>query len=196
MHRFICDFLLDIVQNSFEAGAPLVAVSLVEDARRFSCTVADTGRGMDEEMRHRVLDPFGCASLKHPERRVNLGLPFLRETMWRAGGIFRLETKAGVGTTVRFTCDLRHVDTPPVGDVPGTLLLLLSDARARQVSVFRRLSSPKGSGSYRVTREMMLQKFGGLEKSDSLRGARSFLRRQEEKLELLRVQRPLVLTKE
>lgn len=195
MHRFICDFLLDIVQNSFEAGAPSVQVTIEEDAGRLACTVTDTGKGMDETMRNQVLDPFHGGSSKHPGRPVSLGIPFLAEAMRETGGQFHLSSQPGQGTTVRFVCDLHHVDTPPTGDIPGTILLLLSDARAGEVSVFRSLDTPKGRGSYRVTKSGLVQELGDLRKGDALLLARAYLRSQEGGLERWKVERRLVLSK-
>ena len=44
MHIFICDFLLDIVQNSYEAGSTEVNLTLEEDDTLLVCTVEDNGR--------------------------------------------------------------------------------------------------------------------------------------------------------
>ena len=95
----------------------------------------------------------------------------------------------------RFVCDLHHVDTPPTGDIPGTILLLLSDARAGEVSVFRSLDTPKGRGSYRVTKSGLVQELGDLRKGDALLLARAYLRSQEGELERWKVERRLVLSK-
>lgn len=194
MHRFICDFLLDVAQNSFEADASLLRISIEESADWFSCTVIDNGKGMDERMQGQVLSPFHEGT-KHPARPVSLGIPFLSETMRSTGGRFSLSSMPGKGTTVRFECNLHHVDTPPTGDIPGTLLLLYSDSRATEVSVFRSLATPKGSGSYQVRRSELVQALGDLRRGDALLLARTFLREKEKELERWKVERRLDLAK-
>ena len=70
-------FLLDIVQNSFEAGSTEVLLTLEEDDILLVCTIEDNGKGMDEDLKARVLDPFVTDGVKHTKRKVGLGLPFL-----------------------------------------------------------------------------------------------------------------------
>ena len=52
--------VLDIAQNSVAAGATRIEISVSIDtaARRLTLTIADNGKGMSEEVRRRVTDPF------------------------------------------------------------------------------------------------------------------------------------------
>ncbi|MDD3058996.1 MAG: sensor histidine kinase, partial [Sphaerochaeta sp.] len=77
MHICIDDYLLDIVQNSFEAASSLVELVLDETESTLACLVRDNGKGMDAEVQKRVLDPFYSDGKKHAKRKVGLGLPFL-----------------------------------------------------------------------------------------------------------------------
>ncbi|MGL4368765.1 MAG: ATP-binding protein, partial [Spirochaetota bacterium] len=76
MHHSVCDFLLDIVQNSIEAGSGVITVDLVEKKGILSVCVGDDGKGMDAETLSRVCDPFCTDGVKHEKRSIGLGLPF------------------------------------------------------------------------------------------------------------------------
>ena len=82
--------VLDIAQNSVDAGASLIQISLciATAQKRMTLTIADNGRGMPAEFAARVTDPF-CTS--RTSRRVGLGLPFLRTNL-------AIATAAGINT--------------------------------------------------------------------------------------------------
>lgn len=194
MHPFICDFLLDIVQNSFEVKAPHVTLTLDEHDRMLNCVVKDDGKGMSEEVKKRAVDPFYTDGVKHRERKVGLGLPFLAQEMEEAGGTFRLSSEVGKGTEVAFGFDLDNIDTPPMGDLPGTLLLLFTDPRARneEFTVVRNLATEKGRKGYTVSRSDLKDAMGGdLSDSGNMLLIRQFLASQEESLDPVRVGHPL-----
>ena len=79
MHASIADVIADTAQNSIEAGAKNVTVSLVEDGEYVSVSIADNGKGMDEGVLGRVFDPFFTEAGKHDRRKVGLGLPILKQ---------------------------------------------------------------------------------------------------------------------
>ena len=86
MHFAVCDFLLDLVQNSVEAGAGTITVSVDDDGEWISASVADDGKGMDEVELERAKDPFYTDGKKHSRRKVGLGIPFLLHAVEQAGG--------------------------------------------------------------------------------------------------------------
>lgn len=183
MHIFICDFLLDIVQNSYEAGSTEVLLSIEEDDNLLVCTVEDNGKGMDEEVRKRVLDPFVTDGVKHTKRKVGLGLPFLEQATTACQGSFSLQSTKGQGTTVMFSFPLKHVDTPPFGDLPMTLLALISHPLANELVVKRTRSTVKGEGGYELSRKELEEVVGDLSTSGSLNLLKEFLVSQEEDLQ-------------
>ncbi|MFA6774915.1 MAG: sensor histidine kinase [Sphaerochaetaceae bacterium] len=191
MHVFICDFLLDIVQNSFEAEATHVTLTLDERDKMLYCSVADDGKGMSGKVQKRVLDPFYTDGIKHKERKVGLGLPFLYQTVTETGGTFNLESQEGKGTVVRFSFDLDNMDTPPFGDLPGTLLVLFNHPAAKEFVVERSLSTVKGSGAYEVSRSDLIEALGNLTDSGSLVVLRQFLQEKEGELVRYAVDHPL-----
>ncbi len=55
-----------------------------------------------------------------------LGLPLLADAAQRSGGHLKLESQEGKGTTVKATFGLSHVDRQPMGDIIGTLTVLIA----------------------------------------------------------------------
>jgi hypothetical protein len=193
MHVFICDFLLDIVQNSFEVGAEHVTLVLDEHDQMLDCTVEDDGRGMSETLQKRVLDPFYTDGVKHKKRKVGLGLPFLYQAVSETGGKFNLSSQEGKGTTVRFSFDLDNMDTPPMGDIPGTLMLLFSHPQAKEFTVVRKLTTKKGHGEYEVSKSQLQDVLGNLTESGSLVLLKEFLASNENEIQQYAVDHPLEL---
>jgi len=117
--------ILDIAQNSLEAGATLVEIDLSEDvaADRLVIEVRDNGPGMEPEALARATDPFFTTRIT---RRVGLGLPFLAQAARAAEGKLEIDSQRGKGTRVRATFRHSHIDRAPVGDIETTLLVLLA----------------------------------------------------------------------
>lgn len=182
MHYSISDFVVDIVQNSCEAGATVVDISIDETEARYSISVVDDGRGMDEKALVRALDPFFTDGVKHPRRRVGLGLPFLRQALDLNGGDFSIGSKPGIGTAICFSFDRRQIDCPPLGSVPDTMFSIFALPGAEEIRVWRKRTdiSPGSSLDYRVSRRELSEILGDLEDASSLVLIRQYLRSQEE----------------
>jgi hypothetical protein len=117
--------ILDIAENSVRAKACAVYITLTEDPDhdRLVLEIRDDGHGMSESEIDRVMDPFYTTK---KVRRVGLGLPMLAQAAQNAGGGFEIESKPGVGTTVKVVFQLSHIDRQPLGDLPGTLVTLIA----------------------------------------------------------------------
>jgi hypothetical protein len=117
--------ILDITQNSIEAGATEIEIELQEDpaADRLVIEIRDNGPGMDREMLSRVTDPFFTT---RKTRRVGMGLPLLSEAARAAGGRLEIESAPGLGSRVRAVFRYHHIDRAPVGDIETTLMVLLA----------------------------------------------------------------------
>lgn len=176
MHPTVCDTLLDVVQNAFEAGATRVEVSVARTGDLLSCSVADNGRGMDEATKRRALDPFYTDGVKHPSRKVGLGLPFLREMARASGGSFSLASEPGRGTTVSFSFDLSNVDAPSFGDAAGTFTSLATYPGDHVLS----LSRSEDGRSYAVTSAELADALGDLSEAGNLALLRDFFSSNEE----------------
>ncbi len=117
--------ILDLVQNSLEAGATRVSLEISEDLRadRLVIRVEDNGRGMDEELRRRVLDAF---TTTRTTRRVGLGLPLLAAAAEHCNGGVTVESAPGKGTVVTATFQHSHIDRAPLGNMVATLMTILT----------------------------------------------------------------------
>ena len=73
--------------------------------------VSDRGTGIDPAVRDRLFEPF--VSTKPPSRGTGLGLAIVQQIVDRAGGVVRVESVLGEGTT--FAVDLPRIsaDAPP-----------------------------------------------------------------------------------
>lgn len=178
MHFTCCDFITDCVQNSVEAGAENIRLEVDESAELFSVRLTDDGRGMTPEEIERTRDPFFTSGEKH-RRRVGLGIPFLVQATELSGGSFALESRPGRGTDLSFAFDLRHVDAPPVGDVPTAFLQALCFEGGYEMEIVRTLKTETTCVDYRLRRGELVEVLGDLSDGASLKLLRVYLRSQE-----------------
>jgi anti-sigma regulatory factor (Ser/Thr protein kinase) len=178
MHATIADVISDTAQNSIEAGAKHVGLSLVEDGETISVVVKDDGKGMDEETLARAFSPFYTEAGKHDKRRVGLGLPILKQLCESTDGAVSLESKKGEGTVLRYSFSAKHIDLPPMGDLADAILTLFNYPGNFDLAFTHR----KGSEEYSISRLELAEAVGGLESVEGLSLARDFLRSQEESL--------------
>jgi len=99
MYFNLADLVTDITQNGAESGASIVELHICEtvDAsgkEEFRFTVKDNGKGMTNEELKAAQDPFVTDGIKHPHRKVGLGLPFLIQTAESTGGGWKMFLKA------------------------------------------------------------------------------------------------------
>ncbi len=123
--RDISMHILDIAGNSVRAGASLIEVSVVEnpDEDTLVLTIKDNGCGMDTETMAKAMDPFFTSRLT---RKVGLGIPLLKQNAEQTGGNMVIESQPGKGTLLTATFTRSHIDRPPMGDLAGTLSLMVS----------------------------------------------------------------------
>ena len=141
--------LLDLLQNTVEAGAAHVTLTIDEDipADRLALTVADDGRGMDAATVARVTDPFYTT---RTTRQVGVGLPLYAAAAERAAGGVTICSQPGLGTTITATFQLSHPDRQPLGDVAGTVLAFLLSERAPELRYEHRVRKTAASDGCRA----------------------------------------------
>ena len=178
MHATISDVIADTAQNSIEAGAKRVTVSLVEDGETIAVAIVDNGKGMSEEVKKRVFDPFYTEAGKHDARKVGLGLPILKQICEECEGGLSLESEVGRGTTLRYHFNAKNIDLPPMGDIADMVLTLFNYPGDFELVFTHR----KGGEEYEISRSELIDAVGSIESIDGLSLAREFLASQEESL--------------
>ena len=129
--------ILDLAQNAVEAGASKIQIRIDEDLKAdvLLIEVIDNGRGLSEDQRARVLDPFYTT---RKTRHIGLGLPLLLEVSRLCEGKLEIRSKLGMGTTIQATFRHSHIDRAPLGDMPSVLLaLFLSEHQVDWLYVHR-----------------------------------------------------------
>ena len=178
MHATIADVIADTAQNSIEAGATRIDITVSEDRETLAVTIADNGKGMDEATRRQAFDPFYTEAGKHDKRKVGLGLPILKQLCEACDGSVQLDSAPGVGTTLHYQMAANHIDLPPMGSLADTLMTLFNYPGSFElVFTHRRLGD-----EYTIARSELADAVGGLESVESLALTRDFLRNQEESL--------------
>jgi anti-sigma regulatory factor (Ser/Thr protein kinase) len=116
--------ILDIAENSVNAGASKVEITVVENIKKDKLTIIikDDGKGMDAETVKRVTDPFITS---RTTRKVGLGLPFLKAAAEACQGSLNIHSQPGKGTQIEVNFQRSHIDRMPLGDLHTTFLNLL-----------------------------------------------------------------------
>lgn len=117
--------ILDIAENSVKACASNIKIEIVCDEKSdfLSITISDDGKGMSENFLNVVTDPF---TTTRTTRKVGMGIPLFKMSAIQAEGDFEIESKENVGTVVKATYKLSHIDRMPLGDIVGTMIILIS----------------------------------------------------------------------
>lgn len=178
MHATIADVIADTAQNSIEAGAGRVTLSIVEKDGTISVRIADNGKGMDEATLAKAFDPFYTEPGKHSGRRVGLGLPILKQICESTGGGVKLDSRKGEGTVLEYSFAADSIDLPPMGSLADAILMLFNYPGDFELE----FSHERGGESYAVSRSELSEACGGLERASGLALAREFLVSQEEAL--------------
>lgn len=179
MHATLCDYIAEIAQNAIEAGATQIGLEIQSTFEDISVAVTDNGKGMDAAQMARARDPFYSEAGKHDARRVGLGIPLLCQAVEATGGDFELQSRPGHGTRVCFRFSRKHLDTPPMGSLATTLLMLMMFDGDYELKVTRRTPA----GEYTVSRRELSGILGRLEESENAILARQYLRSQEDAIE-------------
>jgi hypothetical protein len=170
MHFTLADLVTDITQNACESGAKLVELEVTEKALpggggEFRFLVRDNGKGMTKEELGRAMDPFVTDGVKHPHRKVGLGLPFLIQTAEQSGGGWDIQSEKGKGTTATAWFDAGNVDMPPVGDLVSMFRTIMMLQGPEDIVIHRRRGEEL---DYEVRKSDLVEALGDFEDVDSL----------------------------
>ncbi|MGQ7869095.1 ATP-binding protein [Sunxiuqinia sp. sy24] len=142
--------ILDIAQNSIRAKAHLVEIRLEEQPAedRYSIVIEDDGHGMSTAQLEQASNPFFTTQTT---RKVGLGLPLLKHNAEQTGGSFHLHSEEKKGTQLHVNFGFQHIDRPILGDMAGSLLILVSNENNTEVHYTHQ--TPKGKFEF-DTREI------------------------------------------
>lgn len=176
MHLTVCDYIIEIVHNSIEAGAGTVEVNFdIVRGKSVSVAVVDDGCGMNQKQLKLIVDPFCTDGQKHVARKVGLGLSFLKQATDQCAGSLSVRSAEGVGTTVFFSFDLLNIDTPPVGDVVSSLASLMAFGTSNIV-----VNRTENGKEYSCSKIELKEALGELDSVGSKKLLKEFLLSQEE----------------
>jgi len=175
----LADLITDITQNACESGAKLVGLEIEEGDGEFRFLVRDDGKGMSSEELLRAFDPFVSDGVKHPQRKVGLGLPFFIQTAEQSGGAWDVQSEKGKGTTARAWFDTNNPDTPPLGDVPEMFRTILM-FEGPQVIIRRSRQQDGEELDYELCKTELVEALGDLDNVSSLVLLDKYLRSLEE----------------
>ncbi|MCC6830304.1 MAG: PAS domain S-box protein [Thermoleophilia bacterium] len=156
--RQVVDNLVSNAVKFTDSGMVEVGASLVtgpDDRPVLTVAVTDTGPGMTEETRDRLIAGFSAVDGSEARRQggTGLGLSIVKSLVDLMGGTIDVTSTAGLGTTVTVTVPLAREDqaaTAPAGpaapDAPMVLLLEGDDAQARLAEQML------GTGGHRTVR--------------------------------------------
>lgn len=120
--RDISLHILDIAQNSINANASLIEISVIETDYVIEVVIRDNGKGMTEEELAKAIDPFYTT---RKTRKVGLGLSLLKHNVELTSGKFTIESQLNKGTIVKATFNRTSIDCLPLGDLLETFITLI-----------------------------------------------------------------------
>lgn len=117
--------ILDVAENSINAGASLIKIRITEktDDDIFSVRIEDNGRGIPEEHLGEVLDPFYTT---RKTRKIGMGLSLLAQSARETGGDINISSSDDKGTILEAWFRPSHIDMKPVGNIADTLIVLIT----------------------------------------------------------------------
>jgi anti-sigma regulatory factor (Ser/Thr protein kinase) len=146
--------LLDIAENSLEAGATRVELVLeLTSGGLLEVSILDNGRGMDKDTLKRISDPFFTS---RTTRRVGMGIPLLRQHAELTGGKVEIFSEKGKGTELKAVFVTGHPDIQPLGDIEGCWTMLA--AFHHGVDIVLRCKTPEGE--FDISSELAKQELG------------------------------------
>lgn len=113
--------ILDIAENSLNAGAKNIRVKLVEKYETLILEIEDDGKGMEEDILLKAKDPFFTSK---KGKRVGLGIPFLSQAAEETGGTLKIERRTEKGIRITACFNKNNIDMKPFGDIKKTMRVL------------------------------------------------------------------------
>jgi len=115
--------ILDIAENSVNADAGIIEITIIEDLKKdlLLVEISDDGKGMDRAFAEKATDPFVTT---REGRRVGLGLSLFAEAARASNGRLSIQPGPRGGTTIEAQFQHSHIDRKPLGDIGQTIMTL------------------------------------------------------------------------
>ena len=183
MYFSLSDCVLDLVQNSIEAGSLQIDLLIIQSVKTFIVQIKDNGCGMTDTEMKMAADPFFTDGKKHKHRKVGLGIPFLLQTISMTDGKVDISSEKGEGTMIDIEFNLSNIDTPPVGNMVSLIYQIMCFEGEYNLKISRFLTENRMVKSYSVERKEMQDILGDLNSITSLSLLRDYIASQEQELE-------------
>lgn len=121
--------ILDIAENSINAGASVIKISIFETDMTLFIKISDNGVGMTDEETVLSQDPFFTT---RSGKSFGLGIPLFRLAAEQTGGSFKIKSRSAAfhpiyhGTAVCAKFLKNSIDMTPLGNVIATVKALIS----------------------------------------------------------------------
>lgn len=120
--------ILDIAENSVNAGASQIKIFLFEDSECLTVTVADNGCGMTKKQTALAVNPFYTT---RKTRNYGMGIPLFALAAKMTGGCITLTSHDAKtypqlhGTRISAKFYKNHIDCAPLGDMSACIVTLV-----------------------------------------------------------------------
>lgn len=116
--------IIDIVENSIQADATLIKITIKEDDNNdlLLIKIIDNGRGISKEKINDVRDPFKTS---RKTRRVGLGLSLLEAATSRCEGQLTIKSREKICTSITATFKYSHIDRAPIGNMADSIMSII-----------------------------------------------------------------------
>lgn len=152
----------DLMENATEAQSTVLFLNIEDllSQNLFRFTIEDNGKGMSPEFLSMVADPY---TTSRTTRKVGLGIPLVKMNCERCDGGMLVKSQVGKGTVLTFWFRHDHWDRPPMGDLPGDLVMFLSQHEDVHIVV----TYTTDNGRYVLDSEELKEALDGMSMNDN-----------------------------
>jgi len=122
--KSIAEHIIDISQNSIDAGATNIQITLTIALNNLILKIKDNGKGIKQEDLSKIEDPFFTTK---KTRKIGLGIPLLIHNSNAAEGSVVIQSEIGVGTEITATMNPNAIDMIPMGNIADAISWLISN---------------------------------------------------------------------
>lgn len=115
--------LLDLMENSANAGASQATLSLNWHDTVLTITLTDNGPGLPDAIKTDPANPFTTTRTTRP---VGFGLNLFREAAEQTGGNLIIGKSDSGGVLLKGSFYMNHIDAKPLGDIIETILAAIA----------------------------------------------------------------------